>query len=187
VLADRTVGGASSLVCPRGDSPGASLLAANLPRHGQTALDLGCGAGRHTVLLAERYRQVLAVDIADRMLHIARGMRPAPPSTTSAAACWTSPPTPTAGSTSSCPYTPCTMSATRRWYCRTCGPVAPRRRRHPGRHPRPRECGLHRGSSSGRQPFPAPPTVDRPGTGRRVPVPGSAQPRPARKPCRQLG
>jgi SAM-dependent methyltransferase len=45
---------------------------------GTTALDLGCGAGRHTILLANRYQQVLAVDIADRMLDIARGRRAHP-------------------------------------------------------------------------------------------------------------
>jgi len=53
-------------------------LTAHLPTGGQTAVDLGCGAGRHTILLAERYPRVLAVDIADRMLRIARNIRPAP-------------------------------------------------------------------------------------------------------------
>jgi 2-polyprenyl-3-methyl-5-hydroxy-6-metoxy-1,4-benzoquinol methylase len=45
---------------------------------GESALDLGCGAGRHTTLLAEHYPRVLAVDIADRMLHLARSMRATP-------------------------------------------------------------------------------------------------------------
>jgi len=52
-------------------------LTAHLPAGGQSAVDLGCGAGRHTVLLAERYPRVLAVDIAEEMLHIARTTRSA--------------------------------------------------------------------------------------------------------------
>jgi len=52
---------------------------ASLPDDGgQTAVDLGCGAGRHTVLLAGRYQRVLAVDIAEQMLRIARSSRPHP-------------------------------------------------------------------------------------------------------------
>jgi 2-polyprenyl-3-methyl-5-hydroxy-6-metoxy-1,4-benzoquinol methylase len=47
------------------------------PGRGGRALDLGCGAGRHTVLLAEHYDHVLAVDIAERMLGIAGQTRPA--------------------------------------------------------------------------------------------------------------
>jgi len=42
---------------------------------GARALDLGCGAGRHTVLLADRYTDVLAVDISDGMLDLARNNR----------------------------------------------------------------------------------------------------------------
>ena len=42
------------------------------PGHGDRAIDLGCGGGRHSVLLAEHYAHVLAVDIADGMLGIAR-------------------------------------------------------------------------------------------------------------------
>jgi SAM-dependent methyltransferase len=50
----------------------------NLPEHVARAVDLGCGAGRHSVLLAQHAEHVLAVDVADRMLDIARTER-APP------------------------------------------------------------------------------------------------------------
>ena len=45
------------------------------PGRGDRALDLGCGAGRQTVQLAEHYAHVLGVDIADGMLAIARTAR----------------------------------------------------------------------------------------------------------------
>jgi len=44
----------------------------HLPLHAPRGLDLGCGAGRHSVLLADRADQVLAVDVANRMLDVAR-------------------------------------------------------------------------------------------------------------------
>lgn len=53
------------------------VLAA-LPRRVRTAVDLGSGAGRHSVLLAERADRVLAVDVADRMLAVARARRALP-------------------------------------------------------------------------------------------------------------
>lgn len=53
------------------------VLAA-LPAHARTAVDLGCGAGRHSVLLAGRVDRVLAVDVADRMLAVARERRALP-------------------------------------------------------------------------------------------------------------
>ena len=43
-----------------------------LPPHGESAVDLGCGAGRHSVLIAERYRRVLAVDLSRSMIELAR-------------------------------------------------------------------------------------------------------------------
>jgi 2-polyprenyl-3-methyl-5-hydroxy-6-metoxy-1,4-benzoquinol methylase len=45
---------------------------------GSRAVDLGCGSGRFTGLLAERYDEVLAVDIAERLLEIARAKRARP-------------------------------------------------------------------------------------------------------------
>lgn len=55
------------------DSTFADWLSASLPDvlTGR-AVDLGCGAGRHTLLLADRCDEVLAVDTADGMLEIAR-------------------------------------------------------------------------------------------------------------------
>jgi SAM-dependent methyltransferase len=53
------------------------VLAA-LPRRVRTAVDLGSGAGRHSVLLAERADRVLAVDVSDRMLAVARARRALP-------------------------------------------------------------------------------------------------------------
>ena len=50
----------------------------NLPEHSARAVDLGCGAGRHSVLLADRAEHVMAVDVADRMLDIARTERARP-------------------------------------------------------------------------------------------------------------
>jgi 2-polyprenyl-3-methyl-5-hydroxy-6-metoxy-1,4-benzoquinol methylase len=51
---------------------------AALPARARAAVDLGCGAGRHSVLLAERAERVLAVDVADRMLAVARERRAQP-------------------------------------------------------------------------------------------------------------
>jgi SAM-dependent methyltransferase len=45
---------------------------------GGRAVDLGCGEGRHTAGLADRYAQVLAVDVSDRMLELARARHQRP-------------------------------------------------------------------------------------------------------------
>src|ERR671913_58513 len=50
-------------------------LRAVLPARARTAVDLGCGAGRHSPLLADRADRVLAVDVSDRMLAVARAER----------------------------------------------------------------------------------------------------------------
>lgn len=51
-------------------------LEANLPAAGSRAVDLGCGSGRWTGLLAGRYLDVLAVDTADREIDRARAAHP---------------------------------------------------------------------------------------------------------------
>ena len=53
-------------------------IASALPVRVRTAVDLGCGAGRHSVLLAGRADRVLAVDVAGRMLAVARDQRARP-------------------------------------------------------------------------------------------------------------
>jgi ubiquinone/menaquinone biosynthesis C-methylase UbiE len=47
----------------------------HLPAHGDRALDLGCGTGVHTAQLAERYDEVLAVDLSGPMVEFARHRR----------------------------------------------------------------------------------------------------------------
>ena len=47
-------------------------------QRGERAVDLGCGSGHHAALLAARYRQVLAVDLSQAMLRIARARRGLP-------------------------------------------------------------------------------------------------------------
>jgi ubiquinone/menaquinone biosynthesis C-methylase UbiE len=49
-----------------------------LPTAGANALDLGCGNGRHTLLLADRFDEVVAVDISRPMLELARAHRSRP-------------------------------------------------------------------------------------------------------------
>jgi len=41
-----------------------------LPAAGGRALDLGCGTGRHAVLLARRFEQVDAIDLSGPMIEI---------------------------------------------------------------------------------------------------------------------
>lgn len=53
------------------------VLAA-LPARAGSAVDLGCGAGRHSVLLADRAEAVLAVDVSEPMLAVARDERDRP-------------------------------------------------------------------------------------------------------------
>jgi 2-polyprenyl-3-methyl-5-hydroxy-6-metoxy-1,4-benzoquinol methylase len=49
-----------------------------LPPAGGRALDLGCGTGRHSVLLAGRFTHVDAIDLSLPMIEIARAKRPRP-------------------------------------------------------------------------------------------------------------
>lgn len=48
----------------------------HLPGRGDRAVDLGCGTGVHTDLLADRFAEVLAVDLSGPMLGHARRHRP---------------------------------------------------------------------------------------------------------------
>jgi SAM-dependent methyltransferase len=50
----------------------------HLPPAGGRAVDLGCGTGVHTAMLAERYADVLAVDLSGPMIDFARRRRPEP-------------------------------------------------------------------------------------------------------------
>jgi 2-polyprenyl-3-methyl-5-hydroxy-6-metoxy-1,4-benzoquinol methylase len=49
-----------------------------LPAAGRRAIDLGCGPGRHAVLLAGRFEQVDAIDQSGPMIELARARRPRP-------------------------------------------------------------------------------------------------------------
>ncbi len=53
-------------------------LVSVLPSAGGRALDLGCGAGRHAVLLAARFTHVDAIDLSLPMIEIARAKRSRP-------------------------------------------------------------------------------------------------------------
>jgi SAM-dependent methyltransferase len=58
-------------------SPGTLLdwLLTQLPKHGSRALDAGCGSGRHATALAERFDQVVGIDISEPLIAIARERR----------------------------------------------------------------------------------------------------------------
>jgi SAM-dependent methyltransferase len=53
-------------------------LVKQLPAHGYRALDAGCGAGRHTQALAERFDEVVGVDICEPLIDIASRRRSSP-------------------------------------------------------------------------------------------------------------
>lgn len=53
-----------------------AYLRFRLPRAAGRAVDLGCGTGVHTALLAGHYNEVLAVDLSAPMLTLARHRRP---------------------------------------------------------------------------------------------------------------
>src|SRR2546428_7310462 len=44
----------------------------SLPEHGRCAVDLGCGSGRFTVVLAKRFDRVVGIDISEPLIQIAR-------------------------------------------------------------------------------------------------------------------
>lgn len=47
-----------------------------LPTSGESAVDLACGAGRHTEVIAQRYEHVLAIDLSPDMIELAQQRRP---------------------------------------------------------------------------------------------------------------
>jgi SAM-dependent methyltransferase len=53
-------------------------LAGVLPRRGRRALDAGCGSGRHTVMLADRFDEVIAIDLSEPMIRLAAARRSRP-------------------------------------------------------------------------------------------------------------
>ena len=53
-------------------------MRAQLPAHGERALDAGCGPGHLSALVAERYDQVVAIDMSRPMIDIARRDRSRP-------------------------------------------------------------------------------------------------------------
>jgi len=53
-------------------------LLAQLPVWGRRALDAGCGSGRHTLALADRFDQVIGIDISQPLIDLARDERPHP-------------------------------------------------------------------------------------------------------------
>jgi ubiquinone/menaquinone biosynthesis C-methylase UbiE len=57
------------------DDPVGAWLPSILPATGKHALDLGCGAGRHAVILAGHFVQVDAVDLSAAMIRLARRKR----------------------------------------------------------------------------------------------------------------
>ena len=53
-------------------------LLAQLPGRGRRALDAGCGSGRHTLALADRFDHVVGVDISQPLIDLARHQRSHP-------------------------------------------------------------------------------------------------------------
>jgi 2-polyprenyl-3-methyl-5-hydroxy-6-metoxy-1,4-benzoquinol methylase len=61
-----------------GDNQVGRWLDGVLPVAGGRALDLGCGAGRHAVALADRFEQIEAVDLSGPMIELAQRRRSRP-------------------------------------------------------------------------------------------------------------
>jgi SAM-dependent methyltransferase len=53
-------------------------LVAQLPGQGRRALYAGCGSGRHTLVLADRFDEVVGIDISQPLIDLARHQRPHP-------------------------------------------------------------------------------------------------------------
>jgi 2-polyprenyl-3-methyl-5-hydroxy-6-metoxy-1,4-benzoquinol methylase len=61
-----------------GNAPIGPWLEGLLPAAGGRALDLGCGTGRHALLLSGRFEQVDAIDLSGPMIDLARKRRSRP-------------------------------------------------------------------------------------------------------------
>ena len=59
------------------ERPMSRWMAENLPK-GRRALDIGCGAGRYSVMLADLYEEVVGADPASRLIDIAKRDRSRP-------------------------------------------------------------------------------------------------------------
>lgn len=55
--------------------PVGEWLTTMLAERGGMAVDLGCGAGRHTIRLADRFDEVVAIDVSPAMIELARSTR----------------------------------------------------------------------------------------------------------------
>ena len=75
---DRTAADYDRLGDLSGNDSIVNWLVRVVPPAGGRALDLGCGAGRHAVLLAERFAHVDAIDLSLPMIEIARAKRSRP-------------------------------------------------------------------------------------------------------------
>ena len=53
-------------------------VTAHLPPQGRRALDVGCGSGRYSLVLAERFDSVVAIDISEALINLAQRRRPHP-------------------------------------------------------------------------------------------------------------
>jgi SAM-dependent methyltransferase len=58
--------------------PLGTWLPGALPQHGRRALDADCGNGRHTLLLADRFEEVIGIDLSAPMIGLATARRPRP-------------------------------------------------------------------------------------------------------------
>jgi SAM-dependent methyltransferase len=58
--------------------PIGTWLPGALPQHGRRALDAGCGSGRHTLVLADRFDEVIGVDLSAEMVRLATARRTRP-------------------------------------------------------------------------------------------------------------
>jgi SAM-dependent methyltransferase len=58
--------------------PIGTWLPGALPRHGRRALDAGCGSGRHTMVLADRFDEVIGIDLSAATIGLATARRSRP-------------------------------------------------------------------------------------------------------------